>query len=384
MRRDLPICLACALMLAPTTFAADAEADLKQRTQSLEQMRDRMQSLDRELARTRSRRDQLAEEVEAAEVRLHELEKDLEAQRSRVAQTTSALRKTRSERTALEQKLASQRALLGRQVRAAYMMGRRGTARLVLRQHESASLQRLLTHFDYFNRARTRAIASIRRQHDALAAIEARQQEQNAALAAAQAEQQRALAALSGARAARLAAVRKLEGRIAGGESELEQLRAGERELVTLITRLKDLLAEMPAGFRRDQTLARQKGRLPWPVRGKLLARYGAPKAGGKLKWAGIWIAAAEGAPVRAVASGRVAYVGRLQRFGLLAVVEHAEGYYTLYGHNAELTRAAGDTIRAGDILGRAGSSGGHEQPGLYFELRKGAQPVDPLEWLGR
>jgi septal ring factor EnvC (AmiA/AmiB activator) len=269
-------------------------------------------------------------------------------------------------------------------VRAAYLIGRRGTAKLVLRQHESSRVQRLLTDFDYLNRARSRIVIGIRSQHEALRSVETRQQEQNAALAAAQAEQQRALSALSGARAQRLAAVRKLQGRIVGGEAELEQLRAGERELVTLISRLKDLLAEMPAGFHRDQTLARQKGRLPWPLRGKLLARYGAPKAGGKLKWAGIWIGAAEGAPVRAVASGRVAYVGRLQRFGLLAVVEHAEGYYTLYGHNAEITRSPGEPIRAGEVLGRAGSSGGHEEPGLYFELRKGAQPVDPLEWLGR
>src|SRR5581483_11575781 len=144
-----------------------------------------------------------------------------------------------------------------------------------------------------------------------------------AELKTAQAEQQRVIAQLAAARAQRLDQLDKLAKRIAGGESQLQQLKGDEQQLVTLISRLKDLLAEIPAGFHGDQPLGKQKGHLPWPARGKLLARYGAAKAEGKLKWTGIWIAAPEGAPVRAVASGRVAYVGRLQRFGLLAVVEH-------------------------------------------------------------
>jgi murein hydrolase activator len=245
-------------------------------------------------------------------------------------------------------------------------------------------MQRLLANFEYLSRARVRAIAEIGAQREALQALEARQQQQSAELVAAQSEQEHAIAALTGASAQREQALQKLRNRIAGGESELEQLRTGERELVTLIGRLKDLLAEIPAGFHANQPLARQRGRLPWPARGKLLARYGAPKAGGKLKWSGIWIAAADGAPVRAVANGRVAYVGRLQRFGLLAVVEHGDGYYTLYGHAADIPKKVGESVRAGEVLARAGNSGGHGETGVYFELRKGAQAVDPMEWLGK
>jgi septal ring factor EnvC (AmiA/AmiB activator) len=364
--------------------AADEQAELRKRTQSLEHMRGRMQALDRELAESRGRHDALLQEIEQGEVKLEELRKRLAAHKALTTEKTAALRKTRAEREALEKKLSNQRALLGRQVRAAYLMGRRGTAKLVLRQDDISRMERLLTHFEYLNRARTRSIANIAEQKSAVRALEERQEQQAAELAAAQADHEKMVAALASAGMQRTDMLRKLRSRISGGESELEQLRAGERELVTLINKLKDLLAEIPAGFHTSQPLGKQKGRLPWPARGRLLANYGAPKAGGKLKWSGIWIAATEGSPVRAVANGRVAYVGRLQRFGLLAVVEHGDGYYTLYGHAAEIIKAAGDSVRAGEVLGRAGTSGGHDQSGVYFELRKGSQPVDPKDWLGR
>ena len=364
--------------------AENEAAQLKQRSQQLEQMQSRIKALDDDLARGRGHRDELASQIEIAETQLDELKKAPADRQAATSQKNSALRKTRAERQAVESKLAAQRSLLGRQIRAAYLMGRHGSEKLVLRQNDASGMQRLLTDFDYFNHARVGAIDSIRNQRAALLELEQRQQQQSSELKSAQASQERVIAQLAAARAQRLEALDKLRKRIAGGESELQQLKGDQQQLVTLISRLKDLLAEIPAGFHGDQPLGKQKGHLPWPARGKLLARYGAAKAEGKLKWTGIWIAAPEGAPVRAVANGRVAYVGRLQRFGLLAVVEHSDGYYTLYGHSAEVMKNAGDPVRAGEVIAHAGTSGGHDQPGVYFELRKGSQAVDPMEWLGR
>ena len=388
MRRLVPTLAACALLCAVdagrAARAEDEQAKLKQSTHDLELMHSRMQALDQELARSRGHRDELASQIEQTESELDELKHALADRQAATSQKSSALRKTRAERAAVEQKLSAQQALLGRQIRAAYLMGRHGSEKLVLRQNDASRMQRLLTDFDYFNRARVGVIESIRNQRAALVELEQRQQQQAAELKSAQADQERVIARLAAARSQRLGQLDQLKKRIAGGESELQQLKGDEQQLVTLISRLKDLLAEIPAGFHGDQPLGKQKGHLPWPARGKLLARYGAAKAEGKLKWTGIWIAAPEGAPVRAVASGRVAYVGRLQRFGLLAVVEHADGYYTLYGHSAEVLKNAGDRVRAGEVIAHAGTSGGHDQPGVYFELRKGSQAVDPAEWLGK
>jgi septal ring factor EnvC (AmiA/AmiB activator) len=383
--RRLTALAACGLLLWGAAGRADnEEAKLKQSTQQLEKMQSRIKALDQALAESRGHRDALVSEIEATEARLDQLKQDLAQRQAATAQKSSALRKTRAERAAVEQKLAAQQSLLARQIRAAYLVGRRGPEKLVLRQDDGARMQRLLTDFDYFNRARVAVIESIRSQRAALVELEQRQQAQSSELKTAQAEQERVIAQLAGARAQRLEALDKLKKRIAGGESELQQLKGDEQQLVGLIAKLKDLLAEIPPGFHGDQPLGKQKGRLPWPSRGRLLARYGSAKAEGKLKWSGIWIAAPEGAPVRAVANGRVAYVGRLQRFGLLAVVEHSDGYFTLYGHSAEVLKSAGDRVRAGEVIAHAGTSGGHEQPGVYFELRKGSQAVDPMEWLGK
>jgi septal ring factor EnvC (AmiA/AmiB activator) len=375
---------ACALLFCSALLAADEAAQLKQSTQQLEKMQSRIKSLDQELGASRGHRDELVSQVEETEAKLDELKQDLAERQAATTQKNGALRKTRAERGAVEAKLAAQQALLGRQIRAAYLMGRRSSEKLVLRQNDASRMQRLLTGFDYFNRARVAVIGSIRTQRESLLELEQRQQHQTAELKTAQVEQERVIAQLAVARARRLEALDRLKKRIAGGESELQQLKGDEQQLTKLIGRLKDLLAEIPAGFHGDQPLGKQKGRLPWPARGRLLARYGSSKAEGKLKWSGVWISAPEGAPVRAVANGRVAYVGRLQRFGLLAVVEHGDGYYTLYGHSADVLKNAGDRVRAGEVIARAGSSGGHDQPGVYFELRKGSQAVDPMEWLGK
>jgi septal ring factor EnvC (AmiA/AmiB activator) len=389
MNRCLP--LLCALMLAlpaGTGLAAGEDAALKKSTQELSQLRSRIQALDQQLARDRGQRDQLLQKIEASEEQLETLGSRLQAQRSATEKQAGQLRKTQAERARAEQQLGAERKQLARQIRAAYVGGLGsdlgGGARLMLQQSEPARLTRLLTYFDYLNRARADVIAGARKKSEALLEVETRQQQEMAQLAAAHARQELTASQLGTARAERLAALARLREKISGGEGRLQELRSGEREIETLITRLRALLADLSSDFRSDQPLARQKGRLPWPLRGKLLARFGTPKADGKLKWSGLWIAAKEGVPVRVVANGRVAYVGRMQRYGLLAVVEHGDGFYSLYGHNGSVERSTGDTVKAGEVLARAGASGGHEDTGLYFELRKGSQPVNPMDWLAR
>ena len=380
----LQVCAAILALHTTAGAAAGEDAQLKKSTQALQELRGRIEALDHELARDRGRRDELMQQIEATENRLQELNQKLRGSRSQTEKQATELRQTRAERAALSQKLNEQKGLLGRQIRAAYLIGRSGTAKLLLRQDDTGRVERLLTWYDYLNRARAGVIGGIKRQEADLRELEQRQEQQTTALSSAQAAQEQLATQLAATKAQRLEAVQKLKSRIAGGEGELEQLRAGSRELEMLISRLRELLDGTPAGFHTDQPLGRQKGHMPWPLRGKLLARFGAAKAGGKLKWTGLWIAAAEGTPVRAVANGRVAYVGQMQRYGLIAVVEHGDGYFTLYGHNAEVAKNVGDPVRAGEVLAKAGSSGGYDQAGLYFELRKGAVLVNPLEWLVR
>ena len=126
------------------------------------------------------------------------------------------------------------------------------------------------------------------------------------------------------------------------------------------------------------------KGKLPWPVKGRVLAKYGQLRAGGPLKWQGLVIGAERGTQVRAPYHGRVVYADWLPGLGLLIVLDHGGGYMSLYGHNEQVYRRVGDRVAPGDALAAVGEAAGLGRPGLYLEIRKGKQTLDPQEWLGR
>jgi murein hydrolase activator len=129
-----------------------------------------------------------------------------------------------------------------------------------------------------------------------------------------------------------------------------------------------------------NDAFSRLRGKLAWPVSGQLLARFGEARAGG-VRWDGVLVGTERGTPVKAIGEGRVVYADWLPGLGLLAIVDHGDGYLSLYGHNERLFKAAGEHVGAGDTLAAAGDSGGSSRPELYFEIRKGGKPVDPLPW---
>jgi murein hydrolase activator len=148
---------------------------------------------------------------------------------------------------------------------------------------------------------------------------------------------------------------------------------------------LEKLLRELRAAMERypvegNDAFAHLRGKLAWPVSGRVVARFGETRAGG-VKWDGVLVATERGAPVRAIYQGRVIYADWLPGLGLLTIVDHGDGYMSLYGHNERLYKAVGDRVAAGDPIASAGDSGGSAKPELYFEIRKGGKPVDPRPW---
>jgi murein hydrolase activator len=300
--------------------------------------------------------------------------------RKAITEQTALRRRSELQRREADAQLRRQRAALGRQLRAAYVIGQRGQAKLVLNQDKSARLTRVMTYYDYLNRARVDRIARILEQAQKLDELVARVKRQTAELEATRERHQGALDQLEAVRDERAEMVRMLGQRIAGEEDELRRLKADERELGRLIRELGTALKDIPANLGATP-FARLQGKLPWPLRGKLLAGYGDPKAGGRLKWNGLWIAGSEGDAVKAVARGRVAYVGWMHAYGLIVVLEHEGGYYSLYGHNQNVAVSIGDWVQTGDVIARVGATGGHDKTGLYFELRKGTAAINPRLW---
>jgi septal ring factor EnvC (AmiA/AmiB activator) len=254
--------------------------------------------------------------------------------------------------------------------------------KLVLNQDDPRLLGRMMAYYDYLNRAQVRHVALLR---EALTTLEVMQQSIDGELeriASLTREQQDVLDRLDGQRQNRQTLLAELERQIGGEESRLQELERNRRDLEALIERLVDVLADIPADLGSRLGLAAQKGRLPMPVQGPVQHAYGQSRSGG-LNWQGWLIGAAAGAEVSAVAYGRVAFADWLRGYGLLIIIDHGQGFMSLYGHNESLLHEVGAWVEPGAAIGVVGANTGNDQ-GLYFELRKDGKAIDPAAWLAR
>jgi septal ring factor EnvC (AmiA/AmiB activator) len=171
-----------------------------------------------------------------------------------------------------------------------------------------------------------------------------------------------------------------MNAQIKSGGATVAKLKREAAALEKLIADLRRAMKDLPPTG--GQAFEKVRGRLAWPVAGKLGARFGQARGGG-LKWNGVLIEASRGSEVRALYDGRVAYADWLPGMGLLLIIDHG-GYMSLYAHNEQLFKAAGDRVEGGEIVSTVGDSGGPSNPGLYLEIRRGARPVDPVPWFRR
>jgi septal ring factor EnvC (AmiA/AmiB activator) len=189
---------------------------------------------------------------------------------------------------------------------------------------------------------------------------------------------------LLGQRVKRKQLLATLERKISNQEKNLTELEGSRSRIENLLMSLGELLADIPQGPSDTRPFKQQKGKLPWPASGPFLATYGEPRQQGGLQWNGVLISVKHGTPVRAVSHGRIAFADWLQGFGFIAIIDHGEGYMSLYGHNETLLKQAGDWVNAGDVIATSGDSGGQPMPGVYFEIRSRGKPINPRQWCSR
>lgn len=383
------VCLTVSVAASWLPVHAASTADkLKAGTEDLGRVRAKIEAANQRIDRAREAQNAQRAAVEAAERRIAESQKALRRIEADADAQDAKVKAAMASRAAAEARLVKSREQLATQVRSAYVAGQGGQTALLLSQDEPDRIGRLLTYFDYLNRASARQLDEINAEIAAVAAEQQKVEAELAALKQLEASQKRALAALEADRLSRRKAVAELDAKIASDAEQVKTLKSSEQEIQALLKQLKEALAEVPAvrpptrGNAPSKPFAKSRGTLAWPLRGNILANYGDAKNDSRLQWKGLWIAGAEGTPVRAAAPGRVAYVGWLSSFGLIVVVEHDKGFFTLYGHNASVAKAAGDEVDTGDVLANVGNTGGYERSGLYFEVRRGTDPLDPREWL--
>ncbi len=371
---------------APLEAANDTASKLKAGSEDLNRVRAKIGAANQSIDRDRSAQSAQRQAVEAAERKIAESQAQLKKLAAQVEEQDARLRAAQASRAAAEARLVQARERLARQVRSAYVAGQGGSTALLLSQEEPDRIGRLLTYFDYLNRASARNMDEINAEIAAVSAEAVKVETERDALQKLQLTRQRALAELENDRGERKKAVAALDAKIADAGEKVKALQSSEKEIQALLGKLREALKAVPPPAKSSGSknpFPKMRGVLAWPLRGNILANYGDSKSDSRLLWKGLWIAASEGAPVRASAAGRVAYVGWLSSYGLIVVIEHDKGFFTLYGHNATVATAAGEQVAAGEVIAAVGNTGGYERSGLYFEVRRGTEPQDPRDWLG-
>jgi septal ring factor EnvC (AmiA/AmiB activator) len=371
------------LLIALPAFAQDSGGELaKIKERELEQVRDKISDLKKSMDKSASDRDRLTAELQEAEVeisekriRLKELERERDFSTRRKAKLDEQLARREAELDEESEELAEQ-------VLAAYMSGSQEKIKLLLNQRDPATIGRLMAYYGYLNDYRSQNIEAVTAAIRELAKLRSEVAAEEARISEVAKARYDELSKLGRAQEKRQTLLTRLKDKISGEGLEVKRLAAQEKDLSRLIAELTSILSDYPISS--EAPFTSHKGRLTWPVAGTLTHDFGQPRASGQLKWNGVVLAAPRGREVRSVYHGRVEFADWLAGLGLLVIVNHGEGYMTLYGYNETILKNTGDWVAPGDVIATIGDSGGQAQPGLYFEIRKGAEPVNPRRWITR
>ena len=277
----------------------------------------------------------------------------------------------------LGENLRQEKTLLSEQVRAMYRTGRNDYIKLLLNQENPTLFGRVLAYHDYYNRARTKRIGVIRLTQEQLAALQEKINGDKEELISLRSGKEAKLAELNAHRQDREILLVRSRRFIDDQDRQLQVLLKTEQELGELLTRLK----RSEEKYEDELSFASLKGTLKWPVHGKITSRYGETKKGGKLKSRGVTFASAAGTEVHAISSGTVVYADWFRNLGLLLILDHGNGFMSLYGYNEVLLKKAGDRVGKNNPIARTGDTGGQKYPGLYFEIRREGTPLNPSLW---
>ena len=377
MRATLAALLVAILAMHPMRALPASDEDPEK---ELREVRDRIEALQRSMRRDTDRRDALSGQLRDAEENVRGARSKLGDVRKRLAESDAVLERLSKERAEGEAALRKQRDVLAAELRSAYVGGRQEQFKLLLSQEDPAVLGRMLVYYSYFGRARAAKITEIQdivAKIDEDARAEAAERERLAAL---EAESRQQLSAVDAARDERSRALKAVNAQIRNRNDSIAKLKREAASLEKLIADLRRAMSDLPPTG--GQAFERVRGHLSWPVAGKIVARFGQSRGGG-LKWNGVMVEAARGAPVKALYDGRIAYADWLQGLGLLVIVDHG-GYMSLYAHNEQIYKSVGDRVTAGEAIATVGDSGGRSTPGLYLEIRRGAKAIDPIPWFRR
>jgi murein hydrolase activator len=389
-----------------------------------QELKQQLGRLKRQLMATEASRTEAADALAASEAaisRTNRRLRELADERAQVERQIEALQQRSRAVTASQSR---QQVQLAETLRQHYRLTLRDPLQAFLAGENPADLARDTEYYGYLSRAASERIGELQQRRTELDELQSESRQKSDELAKITDDETENKAALVAEQARRKQAMDRLSKQIAAQRQSIDKLERDEKRLAALIDRLSTVLAEQArrdaereaARKARDSAprrsdaprpaptpppaktppaiaeppagsqFAQLRGRLPMPVAGEVTGRFGAPRkvegAGTAPTWKGIFIRAAAGAGVRAVAAGQVVFADWLRGFGNLMVIDHGDGFLSVYGNNESLLRNVGDRVAVGDVVAAVGNTGGSEQTGLYFELRFQGRPFDPLQWV--
>lgn len=389
-----------------------------EKKQALDDLRGRIERLNRDLTKSEESRSEVADRLKSSEKAISEVNQRLTS----LAKDQQTIGRELAD---IERRIQDARADIGREeslrdrlIRHQYLYGNTDAMRLMLGGLDVSAVERQLAYLGYVTRTRMVTIERLKKSVVALAALDAELREKQKQLAANADEQKKARTTLVSERISRQKVLDRIRADINKNRREVGRLKRDENRLTRLVEQLAIELARKvtpkprPPGEVAKQSernpggqklrkpgeavnevvdsgfigraFASLQGKLKLPVRGELASRFGAQREDGGVTWKGLFIRAADGQAVRAVADGRVVYADWLRGYGNLLIVDHGAGFLSLYGHNESLTKQVGENTSAGETIASVGSTGGALESGVYFELRRDGKPFDPMRWVGK
>jgi septal ring factor EnvC (AmiA/AmiB activator) len=404
-------------LCAPLCAGAN-QADRKQ--SELDALKQRLQALQEDFHNTQADRREAADELRQSERAISSAARQLRQLDGERQRAQTELKDLSQQTAAAESRVRQQQAHLAQALRAAYLRGQGDALKLMLNGGDPNQTARDLRYLAHLSRAQHAMIESLRDDLARLAMLQQQTRQKTSELVQLQADREAEQKKLVAEKQQREQVMQRLSEQIRQQRLEISNLKRDERSLTQLVERLNKLMAqqaereaararaaqqakqsqaeekgaaaksrrpiavntETPVAFSTDQPFSRLKGSLRLPVAGELMNQFGAPREDGGLSWKGLFIRAAQGSVVKVIAAGQVVFSEWLRGFGNLIIVDHGEGYMSLYSNNESLYKQVGERVQPGDPIAAVGNSGGQPDPGLYFEMRHQSRPVNPLLWM--
>lgn len=361
---------------SPTLFAAS----LDEKTAELDSVRTQIEDVKSSMNKARLEINALQAELKKNETYAGSIALNIREIESQLSQRNTRLNELNEKKSVHEKALDNQQAALAQQIRSAYMVGKNDYLKLLLNQEDPAKIGRVLAYYDYHNQARVRQISSVQEEIEALVQLEETIKRENGALLKLKEKQIAKNRDIENSRTERKNILARLLQEIEKQGVELQALQQQEESTQSLLEKLAEEQGKM-AAFEDIPPFNTLKGKLGWPVTGKLITQFGSRKQGGNLKWQGVVIDAKTGMEVKTISDGQVVFADWFRNLGLLIIVDHGDGYMSLYGYNQSLLKKTGDWVLPGEVIALAGDSGGQSSSGVYFEIRNNGNPENPARW---